>query len=351
MIKFDDRRLGLDEVVDKEKWNGLIDDAVSFFNTEGNIDLKELKLSLSEGTDNTKLTLFDDGESSVYSMGVRSSEFVFNLGHPGARYAFHDNDAGTRKEIFTIKGNGNVGIGDSSPDYKLSLGSNESETKLKLANGNNNTFYGIGARTSRFIFTIPGHQSRYAFYNQSGSTQSRKEIFTIKGNGHVGINHTNPSVPLEVKGRIFGDNVGALDFMDTPQIKTKKVQSHNSNILKINPEGNQVQIGRNREELALDIKGHVKVLGVTPIRIIRISDLKEHTNNPVKINNVHINSNEFNACVVGFNCSDPNARVTRVQILNINGKFHVGVSSTNNSASFTVDVMVTRFGMSFAIGI
>ncbi|GAA4273768.1 hypothetical protein U6A24_02475 [Aquimarina gracilis] len=347
MINFDELEIsgeGDDTFLTSEKWNGLLRDVRSFFDAENDINLGDHKLSLGSGLADTKLALYKGG--TVYGLGIQSNRFTFNLGHNGAKYAFYNKDSDPKTEIFTIEGEGNIGIGDSNPNHKLSLGTDSADVKIALYENGGNV-YGLGYNSSKLTFNIGSSGGRYAFYNDNNGT-SRKEIFTIKGNGHVGINHTNPGVPLEVKGRIFGDNIGALDFMDTPHIKTKKVQSHN-NILQINPEGNPVQIGRNREELALDIRGHVRVLGETPIQIHRITGVQSGVDKLIKHGTKSFNDSEYNACVVGYKSSIHNGEISVLRIKRKSGKYYIE-SVYGGNHTIDVDVMITRFGISFATG-
>ena len=45
---------------------------------------------------------------------LRAGRFYFNIGNPLARYVFLDRAGAGAAEIFTILGNGSVGIGTSS---------------------------------------------------------------------------------------------------------------------------------------------------------------------------------------------------------------------------------------------
>jgi hypothetical protein len=67
-----------------------------------------------------KLALYQNVEgTSYYGMGVTAGTFYFNIGNPQARYAFLNSAGEVAQEIFTIQGNGNVGIGTASPSARL----------------------------------------------------------------------------------------------------------------------------------------------------------------------------------------------------------------------------------------
>jgi hypothetical protein len=77
-------------------------------------------LSLGPSLDSLKLALYQNTTgSSWYGMGVTSGHFYFNIGNPKARYVFLDRAGSGSKRIFTILGNGNVGIGFTNPTAPL----------------------------------------------------------------------------------------------------------------------------------------------------------------------------------------------------------------------------------------
>jgi len=80
------------------------------------------KLSLGSSLSPLKLALYQDSTgTSYYGMGVTSGRFYFNIGNPQAKYVFLDRAGSGAAEIFTILGNGNVGIGNSNPSAPLDV--------------------------------------------------------------------------------------------------------------------------------------------------------------------------------------------------------------------------------------
>ena len=77
-------------------------------------------LSLGSSLSAVKLALYQNSTgSSYYGMGVTSGKFYFNIGNPQAKYLFLDRAGAGAREIFTIVGNGNVGIGIANPSAPL----------------------------------------------------------------------------------------------------------------------------------------------------------------------------------------------------------------------------------------
>ncbi len=122
MINFEELKIKDSELLGKEQWNGLLDDTRRYF--EGNVglgvDAPIAKLSLGPSLSKIKLALYQNEEgTSYYGMGVTAGHFYLNIGNPQAKYAFLDRAGEGALEIFTILGNGNVGIGTPSPSAKL----------------------------------------------------------------------------------------------------------------------------------------------------------------------------------------------------------------------------------------
>lgn len=98
--------------------NGIVDVKTSLGIGTTQVNLPA-KLSLGTETANTKIALHDN-PSDMYGFGIASSQLRIHVGNSGARFSFLNAASGT--EVFTVRGNGTVGINDITPNEHLSIG-------------------------------------------------------------------------------------------------------------------------------------------------------------------------------------------------------------------------------------
>jgi hypothetical protein len=98
---------------------------------------------------------------------------------------------------------GNVGIGTSSPNGKLSFENSVETRKIVLYEGGNNDFqfYGFGIEANKLIYTTAANTDDHVFYSGASAT-TRNELMRIDGGGNVGIGTTSPGYKLQVNGTI-----------------------------------------------------------------------------------------------------------------------------------------------------
>jgi len=147
---------------------------------------------------NPKLKVYDDG-TSFWGLGISSSQLDYIVS--GSTYDHTFYAGGT--ELMRIKGNGNVGMGETNPSYKLTVNSqNNTGTAAALLHGQ---YYGVS------ISSESSTSSYYALNVLGGTTSyggSGASLFYVRADGNIGIGTTNPGTyKLAVNGGIHSQSV------------------------------------------------------------------------------------------------------------------------------------------------
>ncbi len=189
----------------------------AYFN--GNVGIgtgsPSVRLSLGGDNANTKLAIWDGGTSGVMGFGVGPAQFRIHLPSPSNRFSFLDAPNGN--EIVTFQGNGNVGIGTSSPQARLHVSGDAFFT-------NNNTTFQVlpgsllgQGQANAATLEIPGDGTIGVWDNMTISGTLR-----TYGNLHVGGNtftlggSTDPNwsrVLARVEGAGSGSYVGVVETL------------------------------------------------------------------------------------------------------------------------------------------
>jgi hypothetical protein len=190
-------------------------EGIGISNPQNKVDIQTG--SARTGTHPTGLPLYVTGDISSESQGI---EFRHANASQGIGIGFNtlyatgnnpDQDLGLaargmgsllfktqQLERMHINGNGNVGIGTSSPNAPLQFASTIQNRKIVLYESANNDhqFYGFGINAFTLRYQVNGTSDAHVFYAGTSSTTST-ELMRIQGNGNVGIGTTTPHAPLQ----------------------------------------------------------------------------------------------------------------------------------------------------------
>jgi hypothetical protein len=157
-------------------------------------------LQFKNETVNRKIVLYETGNNDhqFYGFGVNPGILRYQADVTTTDHAFFaGTGATTSNELMRIKGTGNVGIGTSTPNNKLDLGTSLGTSitdvagkKLAVYNAANGTdFYGLGIS--------PGFLQ---FHSASTATEAPGMVLTSSGNVGIGAAANTPTNTLDVAG-------------------------------------------------------------------------------------------------------------------------------------------------------
>jgi hypothetical protein len=156
---------------------------------------------LSPDLSNRKIILRElvDDDHEFYGLGTGIDMTRYQVGNTSSSHVFFAGiNSVSSAELMRIKGNGNVGIGESNPGFRLNFSSTAGD-KISLY-GNSGAHYGFGIQGSLLQIHSAGSGDDIAF--GYGSSNAFTERMRIKGNGNVGIGIIDPAYVLDVGSRM-----------------------------------------------------------------------------------------------------------------------------------------------------
>lgn len=147
------------------------------------------------GTLGDKISLWGNG-ANHYGFGIQGNLLQIHSDIAVSDVAFGYGSSASFTERMRIKGNGNVGIGITNPDYPLQFATGTGD-KISLFGGTG-SHYGFGIEAFAMQIHSAGITDDIAF--GYGSSAAFTETMRIKGTGKVGIGTPTPTAELEVNG-------------------------------------------------------------------------------------------------------------------------------------------------------
>jgi hypothetical protein len=187
---------------------------IARFTTTGNLGIgtttPNAQLQLASTLNNRKIVLFEgaNNDHQFFGFGVNPAELRYQVNGNFASHVFYSSINTTSSlELMRILGNGNVGIGVTSPQEKLQISSSAVSTSLLVTNdavGTTNTDgLLIGENNAGLGIILNNENERLLIGTNANFGQ-----MVFDPNGNIGISQATPLYRLDVNGGIRSGDEG-----------------------------------------------------------------------------------------------------------------------------------------------
>lgn len=294
-------------------------------------------------------TVQKDGSASLLSSflllnaaGTRGANFQLNADtNPGLNLWMHNGTSWINR--MTWDATGNVGIGDTSPDTKLTV-----EGAIKANNGavqcTNGTITSFLSFSSGGAVGATGTSSNHPYSLYANST----EYVRILTNGNVGIGVTAPSEKLTVGGSVFVNAPNGEGFL----INSSSILRDNSVDLKITT--NRVGINTSgTAQSTLHVNGAIftNTTSAEGVRVINDGGLISFYNTANSIRTGFLNMNTIGGAIFSVELNQPmSLRTNNIERIIIEADGDVGIGTHSPGAKLEVAGQVKITGGSPGLG-
>ncbi|SEE67503.1 hypothetical protein SAMN04487765_3742 [Tenacibaculum sp. MAR_2010_89] len=141
-----------------------------------------------------KITLWSGGENNYFGFGISTGDLDYFSQSNHRFYTGYNGTPGSEKMV--IQSNGNVGIGTTSPNSKLTINNGA----LSFTGSVSLPMASLGLHNSNFMYLVGGSAGLKL-------TDDGLKGITVVDGGNVGIGTTQPDMELTVNGKIHAKEV------------------------------------------------------------------------------------------------------------------------------------------------
>lgn len=225
------------------------------------------RITYGSNTAHKKLVLWGEKENDhqFFGLGIEPAILRYQTDTTWSDHVFFSGiNSSSSRELFRIKGNGNIGIDNPLPNAPLQFSNAVVNRKIVMYEGGNNNhqYYGFGVNGGVLRYQTDAPWGDHVFYSAINENSS-KELFRIGGSGRVSIDFAESNGGnLSSNALIFGGSSSAEGISSKRTIGGNRYgldfYTNGGNRLSITNGGN-VGIGTSTPTTKLEVNGFTKL--------------------------------------------------------------------------------------------